>query len=89
LVGLLRNSKFSGEKLYRIIYASYMTEQQMGDTEEILSYIAHNYERIPRRTFFRLRGRAVLMLDEMLKEMTGKDTCKDAGKEVIADEAAS
>jgi len=89
LVGLLRNSKFSGEKLYRIIYASYMTEQQMGDTEEILSYIAQHYERIPRRTFFRLRGRAISMLDEMLKEMTGKDTCKDAGNEVIADEAAS
>jgi len=72
LVRLLRNSKFSGEKLHWIVFASYMTEQQMGDTEEILSYIAHHYEPIPRRTFFRLRGRAIQMLDEMLNEMIGK-----------------
>ena len=73
LVQTLRDNKLLGEKLYWIIYASYMTKQQMGDVEEILSYIAHKYEHIPRRTYFRLKGRAIQMLDKQLSELTVKD----------------
>jgi len=37
LVELLRSDKLLGEKLYWIIYASYMTDREPGDIEEILA----------------------------------------------------
>jgi len=65
----LRNNKLLGEKLYWIIYASYMTDRQPGDVEEILSDIAQKHRRIPRSTYFRLRERAIRMMDKRLNEM--------------------
>jgi len=70
LVDVLRSDKLLGEKLYWIIYASYMTDREPGDVEEILSDIAKRHERIPRRTYFRLRERALKMLDNHLEEMS-------------------
>ena len=65
----LRSNKLLGEKLYWVIYASYLTERQPGDVGEILAVIAQNFEHIPRRTYFRLKKRAIKMMDEQLKEI--------------------
>jgi len=72
LVETLRCNKLLGEKLYRIIYASYMTEKQPSSVEEILAAIAKMHEYIPRRTYFRLKKRALEMLDVQLKEIAMK-----------------
>ena len=69
LVAKLRNHKLLGEKLYWIIFVSYMTAHQPKNIEEILSDIAQKYEHIPRRTYFRLKGRAISMMDEYLTKM--------------------
>ena len=71
LVEMLRSHNLLGEKLYQIIYASYMTERQPYDIEEILSNITKEYEYIPRSTYFRLKGRAIKMMDDSLKNMMG------------------
>jgi hypothetical protein len=69
LTETLRNNKLLGEKLYQIIYASYMTDRQPGDVDEILSDIVKKHGYISRRTYFRLRGRALKMMDDRLREM--------------------
>jgi len=66
LVEALRNNKRIGEKLYWIVYTTYMTNRQPGDVDEILSDIAIKHEYIPRRTYFRLRSRAIEILDNHL-----------------------
>ena len=68
LVQSLRRNKRLGEKLYWIIYASYLTEQQPANVEKILSDIAAMYKYIPRRTYFRLKGRAINMMNDFLNE---------------------
>ena len=67
LVAVLRNDKLLGKKLYWIISATYMTERQLGSVDEILDHLAKNHEYIPRRTYFRLRGRAISILDSHLE----------------------
>jgi hypothetical protein len=68
LIDVVRSEKLLGEKLYWIIYVSYMTEKQPSDVDEILSVIAQKYKHIPRRTYFRLKGRAIKIMDNLLKE---------------------
>lgn len=74
LAQTLRNNKLLGEKLYWIIYVSYLTDRQMGDIDEILDHIAQNHEHIPRSTYFRLRTRAINMMDARLDEMAALKT---------------
>ena len=69
LVLSLRNNKLLGEKFYWIINASYLSDRQPGDVNEILSNIAEQYEYIPRRTFFRLRTKAIERLDNQMKSV--------------------
>jgi len=66
LVAMLRKDKLLGEKLYWIIFSTYMTERQLGSIEAILDYLVQNYGYVPRRTYFRLRGRAIDILDSHL-----------------------
>jgi len=72
LAQTLRSNRLLGEKLYWIIYASYLTDRQPIDVGEILDYIAQEHESIPRRTYFRLKVRAIQMLDDRLKEMANE-----------------
>ena len=65
----LWGNKQLGEKLYWIIYVSYLTEQQPTNIEKTLTDIAAMYEHIPRRTLFRLKGRAISMMDDILNQM--------------------
>lgn len=69
IVEKLRNHKLLGEKLFWIIYSSYMTNNQPDSVDEILSDIAQKYKPIPRRSYFRLKERAIEMLDELLNEI--------------------
>ena len=71
LVSLLQNDKLLGKKMYQIISATYMTERHLGSVDEILDHLAKNHECIPRRTYFRLRGRAISILDNHLEELAG------------------
>lgn len=75
LADVLRGNKLLGEKLYWIIFASYMTERQPGDVVEILSDIAEKHGYIPRSTYFRLRERAIRMMDEHLEELAVEKAC--------------
>ena len=70
LVDVLRNNGPTGEKLYRVIYATYMTDRQLGDVDEILDHIANSHEPLPRRTYFRLKGLAIGILDNHLEGMS-------------------
>ncbi|MCL2047433.1 MAG: hypothetical protein FWG87_01785 [Defluviitaleaceae bacterium] len=67
IVERLRHNKRLGEKLYWVIYATYMTTQQSGNIYEILEHIAKNHEYIPRSTYFRLKGQAIGILDSYLE----------------------
>ena len=69
LVEALQGNKLLGDKLYWIIYVSYMTKRQPNDVEEILTEIALKYRHIPRRTYFRLRRRAIRMMNDLLNHM--------------------
>ena len=66
LAAALKSDKRFGDKLYWIIYITYLSTRQLNDVEEILDDIACKYERIPRRTYFRLRKRAVEIMDNHL-----------------------
>jgi D-serine deaminase-like pyridoxal phosphate-dependent protein len=68
LVETLRDGNPLGEKLYRIIHITYMTKRQPADTNEILSELNKNHKRIPRSTYFRLRGCAIDLLAQRLEE---------------------
>jgi len=68
LAEALRDNKLLGEKLYQVIRATYLSNRQPVDVDEILDRIANEYGRIPRRTYFRLRSQALRMMDIHLKE---------------------
>ena len=72
LVESLKEDKRLGEKLYWIIHSTYMTDKQPCDIDEILADIAVKYGCIPRRTYFRLKKRAVEILDNRLEEMAAQ-----------------
>jgi len=69
LADVLRNDELLGEKLYWIVHTSYLTENQPVDIVEILSNIAEKHGYIPRSSYFRLRERAIRMMDRHLEEM--------------------
>jgi len=69
LVRKLQNEKNLGNRLYWVIFVTYMTVNEPNNIDEILSIIEKEYEHIPRRTYFWLRGRAIEILDGYLTEM--------------------
>jgi len=73
LTETLQSHKLLGEKLYWIIYFTYMTERQPSDIDEILSGIATKCGNIPRSSYYRLRLRAIAMLDSQLLEVANEN----------------
>ena len=73
LVAALKGNKRFGDKLYWIIYITYMSNRQPCDVSEILSDVAQKCEHIPRRTYFWLRNRAIAIMDNRLAELTNKE----------------
>ena len=74
LVEILRNHKRLGDRLYSVIYAAYMTQWQPIDVDETLHIIEKTCGRISRRTYYRLRERAIEILDSHMEEIM-KDEC--------------
>ena len=70
LVETLKIDSHIGKKMYWILHATFMTDRQPGDIEEMLADIAEKYEYIPRRTYFRLKKQAIERLNDRLEEMT-------------------
>lgn len=68
LVATFKGNKRFGDKLYWVIYITYMSSPQPSDVEEIIFDIAQKCERIPRRTYFWLRSRAIDIMDTRLTE---------------------
>ena len=62
----LRNHRLLGDKLYWIIYITYMTEKQPKENAEILLSVAEKCGVIPRSSYFRLRNQAIDMIDREL-----------------------
>ncbi|MCL2620167.1 MAG: hypothetical protein FWD97_04445 [Defluviitaleaceae bacterium] len=73
LIEVLLNNKKLGKKLYWIIYLTYMTKRQPEGIEEILENISEKIGRIPRSSYFRLRKRALEILDNHLSELSADD----------------
>ena len=73
LVATLKGNKRFGDKLYWIIYITYMSNRQPCDVAEILSDIARKHESIPRSTYFRLRNRAITIMGNRLTEISNKE----------------
>ena len=69
LVEQLLDQKRVGDKLYWVIYITYMTEQQPKDVYEALEKVTEAHEEIPRSSYFRLRKQALALLDQALGEM--------------------
>ena len=74
LTEMLLNDKKLGKKLYWIIYSTYMTKRQPEGIEEILENISEKIGCIPRSSYFRLRGRALEILNNHLSELLMGDT---------------
>jgi len=72
LVETLKSDVQLGEKMIWILHATFMTDKQPGDIEEILTAIAVRHRRIPRRTYFRLKKQAIERLNDYLEEKTLK-----------------
>ena len=67
LVESLKNDIRLGEKMFWIIRATFMTDKQPGDIDDILNDIAVKYEHVPRRTYFRLKKQALERLNERIE----------------------
>lgn len=78
LMEILRGHKLFGDKLYWVIFCTYMTERQPHDTGEILTDIESNCEYIPRSSYFRYRARAIKMLDDHLMKLKTKSLVQGA-----------
>ena len=63
LVHSLRSNKRLGDKLYWVIFTTYMTDHRTESVNDILAHIAKIHTPIPRSTYFRLRNRAVSILN--------------------------
>jgi len=67
LAETLHSHKLLGKKLYWIIHFTYMTENVPCNKEEIFINIANKCGHIPRSSYFRLKARAIDLLDNQLK----------------------
>ena len=65
-VDILRNKHKHGEQYYWILYYSYLSPQQLQNTDEIIANISH-------RTYYRKRPEAVNALSSILWGYTSKD----------------
>jgi len=67
LIEILQGHK--DEKLYWVLYFTYMTDKQPSDISEILSALSKKCGSIHRSSYFRLRARAIAILDSYLSKM--------------------
>jgi hypothetical protein len=72
LVEELRNGRHKGEELYWTIFITFLAERQPCDVNEILSDIATNHETISRSAYYRLKERAINLLNKYLEANADK-----------------
>ena len=72
-VDILRSKHKYGEQYYWILYYSYLSPQQLQNTEEILEKLAPHIMNISRRTYYRKRPEAIQALSSILWGYTSKD----------------
>lgn len=72
-VDILRSKHKHGEQYYWILYYSYLSPQQLQNTEEVLEKLAPHIMNISRRTYYRKRPEAIQALSSILWGYTSKD----------------
>ncbi len=72
-VEILRNKHKFGEQYYWILYYSYLSPQQLQNTDEIIESLVPHIANISKRTFYRKRPEAVYALGSILWGYTSKD----------------
>ncbi|MBR6643628.1 MAG: hypothetical protein IKL28_08220, partial [Lachnospiraceae bacterium] len=72
-VEVLRNKHKHGEQYYWILYYSYLSPQQLQNTEEIIESLRPHIVNISYRTYYRKRPAAVQALSSILWGYTSKD----------------
>lgn len=75
-VDILRSKHKHGEQYYWILYYSYLSPQQLQNTEEVLEKLAPHIMNISRRTYYRKRPEAIQALSSILWGYTSKDCLK-------------
>lgn len=72
-VDILRSKHKHGEQYYWILYWSYLSPQQLQNTDEIIDALVPHITNISRRTYYRKRPEAVQALSSILWGYTSKN----------------
>ena len=72
-VDILRSKHKHGEQYYWILYYSYLSPQQLQNTDEIIESLVPHITHISKRTYYRKRPEAVQALSSILWGYTSKD----------------
>lgn len=72
-VDILRNKHKHGEQYYWLLYYSYLSPQQLQNTDEIIEKLRPHITNISLRTYYRKRPEAVQALSSILWGYTSKD----------------
>ena len=72
-VEILRSKHKHGEQYYWILYYSYLSPQQLQNTDEIIECLVPHIANISKRTYYRKRPEAVQALSAILWGYTSKD----------------
>lgn len=72
-VDTLRNKHKHGEQYYWILYYTYLSPQQLQNTDEIIEKLRPHIMNISHRTYYRRRPEAVQALSSILWGYTSKD----------------
>ena len=72
-VDILRSKHKHGKQYYWILYYSYLSPQQLQNTDEIIENLRPHIANISHRTYYRKRPEAVQALSSILWGYTSKD----------------
>ena len=72
-VEIMRSKHKHGEQYYWILYYSYLSPQQLQNTDEIIESLTPHIANISRRTYYRKRPEAVQALSSILWGYTSKN----------------
>lgn len=72
-VDLMRTKHKHGEQYYWTLYYSYLSPQELQNTEEIIKKLRPHIANISHRTYYRKRPEAIEALSTILWEYTSKD----------------
>lgn len=72
-INILRNKHKHGEQYYWLLYYSFLSPQQLQNTDEIIEMLRPHIANISLRTYYRKRPEAVQALSSILWGYTSKD----------------